>query len=111
METFSWPMPMAEWLGKLTLPTKMWKGLMAFLHCSTQRAILFGKALITLIDPNTIVHSHFLGLDLMEIFGLHLPERCGKFGVCEDSQCVACPLPYGLMGWNKSCEPQKLTSC
>jgi hypothetical protein len=40
-----------------------------------------------------------------------LPERCGKFGLCEDSQCVACPLPSGLMGWSKYCEPVKPPAC
>ncbi|XP_021892953.1 epidermis-specific secreted glycoprotein EP1-like [Carica papaya] len=40
-----------------------------------------------------------------------LPERCGSFGVCEDSQCVACPSPNGLLGWSKSCEAKKLTYC
>ncbi|KAL0306579.1 UNVERIFIED_CONTAM: EP1-like glycoprotein 4 [Sesamum radiatum] len=40
-----------------------------------------------------------------------LPERCGSFGLCEDSQCVACPSPNGLLGWSKSCAPPKLTSC
>ncbi|CAI9757131.1 unnamed protein product [Fraxinus pennsylvanica] len=40
-----------------------------------------------------------------------LPERCGKFGLCEESQCVACPLPNGLMGWSKNCEPPKITAC
>lgn len=40
-----------------------------------------------------------------------LPERCGNFGLCEDSQCVACPLPSGLMGWSKNCQPPKLASC
>ncbi|KAJ6770307.1 SECRETED GLYCOPROTEIN EP1 putative-RELATED [Salix purpurea] len=40
-----------------------------------------------------------------------LPERCGKFGLCEDSQCVACPLPGGLLGWSKSCEPVKPPAC
>ncbi|KAK3198667.1 hypothetical protein Dsin_022082 [Dipteronia sinensis] len=40
-----------------------------------------------------------------------LPERCGDFGVCEDNQCVACPSEKGLLGWSKSCEPNKLTSC
>ncbi|XP_022717756.1 epidermis-specific secreted glycoprotein EP1-like [Durio zibethinus] len=39
-----------------------------------------------------------------------LPERCGKFGLCEESQCIACPLPKGLMGWSKDCQPKKLTS-
>ncbi|TQD83446.1 hypothetical protein C1H46_030992 [Malus baccata] len=40
-----------------------------------------------------------------------LPERCGKFGICEDSQCVACPSSKGLLGWSETCEPEKLTSC
>ncbi|KAE8679079.1 Epidermis-specific secreted glycoprotein EP1 [Hibiscus syriacus] len=40
-----------------------------------------------------------------------LPERCGKFGLCEDSQCVACPSPNGLMGWTKDCDVKKLASC
>ncbi|VVA16566.1 PREDICTED: epidermis-specific secreted [Prunus dulcis] len=40
-----------------------------------------------------------------------LPERCGNFGLCEDSQCVACPSSKGLLGWSKTCEQEKLTSC
>jgi hypothetical protein len=41
-----------------------------------------------------------------------LPARCGSFGVCEDSQCVACPSSSGvLLGWSKTCAPEKLTSC
>ena len=40
-----------------------------------------------------------------------LPERCGELGLCEDNQCVACPLSNGLVGWSKDCKPKKLTSC
>ncbi|PRQ31037.1 putative bulb-type lectin domain-containing protein [Rosa chinensis] len=40
-----------------------------------------------------------------------LPEKCRGFGLCEDSQCVACPSSKGLLGWSKTCEPQKLPSC
>ncbi|XP_024966638.1 epidermis-specific secreted glycoprotein EP1-like [Cynara cardunculus var. scolymus] len=40
-----------------------------------------------------------------------LPERCGKFGLCEDSQCVACPTPNGLSGWSKDCDSKKVTTC
>ena len=40
-----------------------------------------------------------------------LPDRCGTFGVCEDNQCVACPLEKGLLGWNKNCDPKKVSSC
>ncbi|PWA71910.1 S-locus glycoprotein domain, Bulb-type lectin domain, PAN/Apple domain protein [Artemisia annua] len=40
-----------------------------------------------------------------------LPDRCGKFGLCEDNQCVACPTPNGLSGWSKDCDVKKVTSC
>ena len=40
-----------------------------------------------------------------------LPERCGALGICEDNQCVACPLSNGLVGWSKDCKAKKLTSC
>nr|BAV60249.1 D-mannose binding lectin [Euphorbia tirucalli] len=40
-----------------------------------------------------------------------LPQRCGNFGLCEDDQCVACPSPEGLLGWSKSCEAEKVSSC
>ncbi|XP_038686231.1 epidermis-specific secreted glycoprotein EP1-like [Tripterygium wilfordii] len=40
-----------------------------------------------------------------------LPAKCGKFGLCEDSNCVSCPLPNGLTGWTESCEPKKVSSC
>ncbi|PPD96354.1 hypothetical protein GOBAR_DD06614 [Gossypium barbadense] len=35
----------------------------------------------------------------------------GNFGLCEDNQCVACPTPKGLLGWNKNCQSKKVTSC
>ncbi|KAG4971740.1 hypothetical protein AAZX31_13G252300 [Glycine max] len=40
-----------------------------------------------------------------------LPERCGKFGLCEDNQCVACPLENGLLGWSNNCTAKAVTSC
>ncbi|KAI3908986.1 hypothetical protein MKW92_036297 [Papaver armeniacum] len=40
-----------------------------------------------------------------------LPEKCGSLGICENSQCVACPMPKGLMGWSKDCKPVNLPSC
>ena len=40
-----------------------------------------------------------------------LPSWCGSFGLCENSQCVACPSKKGLLGWSKTCEPEKLKSC
>ncbi|KAK9056917.1 hypothetical protein SSX86_024282 [Deinandra increscens subsp. villosa] len=33
-----------------------------------------------------------------------LPNRCGKFGLCEDSQCVGCPKPNGVFAWSKDCD-------
>ncbi|KAD3066765.1 hypothetical protein E3N88_34645 [Mikania micrantha] len=52
----------------------------------------------------------FLDRDSMES-ECQLPERCGKFGLCENNQCVACPTPNGLSGWSKDCEVKKVTSC
>ncbi|KAI3769329.1 hypothetical protein L6452_00430 [Arctium lappa] len=39
-----------------------------------------------------------------------LPDRCGKFGLCEDSQCVGCPTPNGVFAWSKDCVA-KLPGC
>ncbi|KAL8205447.1 hypothetical protein R6Q57_008998 [Mikania cordata] len=52
----------------------------------------------------------FLDRDSME-GECQLPSRCGKFGLCEDNQCVACPTPNGLSGWSKDCDVKKVTSC
>ncbi|KAF8413746.1 hypothetical protein HHK36_001739 [Tetracentron sinense] len=40
-----------------------------------------------------------------------LPKRCGSLGVCEDDQCVACPMPQGLLGWSKNCAAPMLSVC
>ncbi|KAI3967375.1 hypothetical protein MKW92_036391 [Papaver armeniacum] len=40
-----------------------------------------------------------------------LPEKCGSYGLCEDHQCVACPTPKGLMGWDNKCKLPKVSSC
>ncbi|XP_058758979.1 epidermis-specific secreted glycoprotein EP1-like [Vicia villosa] len=40
-----------------------------------------------------------------------LPERCGKFGLCEDNQCVGCPLENGIFGWSNKCSPKPLGGC
>ncbi|KAL8237947.1 hypothetical protein R6Q59_019028 [Mikania micrantha] len=32
------------------------------------------------------------------------PNRCGNFGLCEDSQCVGCPTPNGVFAWSKDCD-------
>ncbi|KAI3769336.1 hypothetical protein L6452_00437 [Arctium lappa] len=39
-----------------------------------------------------------------------LPDRCGKFGLCENSQCVGCPTPNGAFAWSKDCVA-KLPGC
>ncbi|XP_059662718.1 epidermis-specific secreted glycoprotein EP1-like [Cornus florida] len=54
----------------------------------------------TLFDKHSIIESE-----------CQLPERCGRFGLCADNQCFACPKPNGLVGWTKDCEPEKVTSC
>nr|XP_043620469.1 EP1-like glycoprotein 3 [Erigeron canadensis] len=33
-----------------------------------------------------------------------LHYRCGKFGLCENSQCVGCPTPNGVGAWSKECD-------
>ncbi|KAI3843484.1 hypothetical protein MKW92_000636 [Papaver armeniacum] len=40
-----------------------------------------------------------------------LPEKCGSFGICSKSQCVACPTPKGLSMWSEDCKPPTLPSC
>ncbi|XP_074293326.1 EP1-like glycoprotein 4 [Silene latifolia] len=41
-----------------------------------------------------------------------LPEKCGAFGVCQNSTCVACPSPQGLLPWTAGkCVPPKLGAC
>ncbi|KAH7512651.1 hypothetical protein FEM48_Zijuj12G0113500 [Ziziphus jujuba var. spinosa] len=40
-----------------------------------------------------------------------LPTRCGSFGLCERGVCLACPTPKGLVSWNQSCAPPKLSPC
>ncbi|KAJ6889775.1 hypothetical protein NC651_023500 [Populus alba x Populus x berolinensis] len=31
--------------------------------------------------------------------------------MCKDNQCVACPLPYGLIGWSRDYQPVRSSSC
>uniref|UniRef100_A0A0D6R4V4 Bulb-type lectin domain-containing protein n=1 Tax=Araucaria cunninghamii TaxID=56994 RepID=A0A0D6R4V4_ARACU len=45
------------------------------------------------------------------IYGCGLPRKCGSFGLCEKSQCVACPQPGGLLGWSDQCSPPVLPNC
>ncbi|MFS7984265.1 hypothetical protein Hanom_Chr11g00984471 [Helianthus anomalus] len=33
-----------------------------------------------------------------------LPDRCGEFVLCEDSECVRCPTLKGVSGWSKNCD-------
>ncbi|GAY67954.1 hypothetical protein CUMW_260450, partial [Citrus unshiu] len=41
-----------------------------------------------------------------------MPDKCGKLGLCEDEQCVACPTENGLIGWSKeNCEPTQVNFC
>ncbi|KAJ1441669.1 PAN/Apple domain [Sesbania bispinosa] len=78
------------------------------------------------IDGNIKLHTYFVDVRAGvwdETFTLfdrdsyfdesecQLPERCGKFGLCEDNQCVACPMEKGLFGWSKDCIAKPVTSC
>jgi len=40
-----------------------------------------------------------------------LPKRCGKFGLCEDNQCVGCPLENGILGWSNNCSAKPVGVC
>ncbi|MCL7044341.1 hypothetical protein MKW94_025611 [Papaver nudicaule] len=40
-----------------------------------------------------------------------LPAKCGSFGLCGDNQCVGCPTPKGLMGWDNNCKLPRIPSC
>ncbi|KAI3900666.1 hypothetical protein MKW92_022462 [Papaver armeniacum] len=40
-----------------------------------------------------------------------LPAKCMSFGLCKDNQCVACPTPKGLMGWDEKCKLPKVPAC
>lgn len=74
------------------------------------------------IDGNVKIYTYFDKVDYgawEETYTLfdrdsesecQLPERCGNFGLCENNQCVACPLETGLMGWSSSCEAETVSS-
>ncbi|XP_074276904.1 EP1-like glycoprotein 1 [Silene latifolia] len=40
-----------------------------------------------------------------------LPEKCGNYGICDQSACVSCPTPTGLTLWSEKCMPPKLVGC
>ncbi|KAL2331354.1 hypothetical protein Fmac_018935 [Flemingia macrophylla] len=77
------------------------------------------------IDGNIRMHTYFLDVrenvwqvtytlfdrDSYDESECQLPERCGKFGLCEDNQCVACPLENGIFVWRKNCTSKAVTSC
>ena len=77
------------------------------------------------IDGNVKLHTYFLDVrdgvwqvtytlfdrDSIDESECQLPERCGAFGLCEENQCVACPLSSGLFGWSKNCTTRAVTSC
>lgn len=50
--------------------------------------------------------------DLGRLPGCALPDKCSKFGVCQDEMCVACPSPpFGLLGWSRECTPPQVKRC
>ncbi|RHN74950.1 hypothetical protein MtrunA17_Chr2g0315861 [Medicago truncatula] len=40
-----------------------------------------------------------------------LPKRCGKFGLCEDNQCVGCPLENGILSSSNNCSAKPVVVC
>jgi len=76
------------------------------------------------IDGNIKVHTYFLNVRdgvwqvMYTLFDRNfdesecqLPERCGKFGLCENSQCVGCPLENGTFAWSNKCNAKPLGEC
>ncbi|XP_047307610.1 epidermis-specific secreted glycoprotein EP1-like [Impatiens glandulifera] len=86
---------------------------------SMLRVDIDGNLRIYTYDPNVSWGAWevtFQLFDKEERWGIstsecQLPRRCGALGVCEESQCVACPSPSGLLGWNKACSPPTAPSC
>ena len=76
------------------------------------------------IDGNIRLHTYFVNVRQgvwQQTFSLfdsnsdfsecRLPEKCGDFGLCENSHCIGCPLSSGLVGWTKDCRAKAVTSC
>ncbi|KAL9668657.1 hypothetical protein QQ045_006195 [Rhodiola kirilowii] len=42
--------------------------------------------------------------------GCQLPEKCGKFGLCEDEMCVGCPAETGATAWSSSCQAKTVSA-
>ncbi|KAL4366123.1 epidermis-specific secreted glycoprotein EP1 [Arachis duranensis] len=77
------------------------------------------------IDGNIRLYTYFLDVRdgvWKEIYTLfdrdsdeesecQLPSRCGNLGLCENNQCVGCPLENGILGWSKDCIAKSVTSC
>uniref|UniRef100_A0A7N0V6H8 Bulb-type lectin domain-containing protein n=1 Tax=Kalanchoe fedtschenkoi TaxID=63787 RepID=A0A7N0V6H8_KALFE len=42
--------------------------------------------------------------------GCQLPEKCGKFGLCESGMCVGCPAETGATAWSSSCQPKTVSA-
>ncbi|MED6205736.1 hypothetical protein PIB30_020523 [Stylosanthes scabra] len=76
------------------------------------------------IDGNIRLYTYFLDVrdgvwketytlfdrDSDEESECQLPSRCGNLGLCEDNQCVGCPLENGIFGWSKNCIAKSVSS-
>ncbi|KAI3991513.1 hypothetical protein MKX01_027466 [Papaver californicum] len=62
-------------------------------------------------DGNNVWVETYASFSKKERSECFLPEKCGSFGLCEDHQCVACPTPKGLLGWDNKCKLPKIPSC
>jgi len=60
--------------------------------------------LYTLFDREVIEGDMVSGSGTVVEDECQFPNRCGKFGLCEDSQCVGCPAPNGVFAWSKDCD-------
>ncbi|KAJ4820717.1 S-locus lectin protein kinase family protein [Rhynchospora pubera] len=77
------------------------------------------------VDGNLLIYTYFDPVlygaweNTFELFseqkgwapGCDFPNKCGKFGVCPDEMCIACPSPVGLLGWSKNCVPPRVKGC
>nr|XP_043622716.1 EP1-like glycoprotein 3 [Erigeron canadensis] len=60
--------------------------------------------LYRLFDRDVTVPNLISGSGTVVEDECQLHYRCGKFGLCENSQCVGCPTPNGVVVWSKECD-------
>ncbi|XP_027927097.1 epidermis-specific secreted glycoprotein EP1-like [Vigna unguiculata] len=77
------------------------------------------------IDGNIRLHTYFLRVrsgvwevtytlfdrDSHDESECQWPEKCGNLGLCQNEQCVGCPLENGVFGWSNNCSAKPVKSC